>query len=75
LYLKITNYSAAGASQQGALQHLVLSAQHFALSALQQTAALSLQHLSQHFFSPHFPQQLIAANATATIRSIFFIIQ
>jgi hypothetical protein len=57
------------------LQHLVLSAQHFALSALQQTAALSLQHLSQHFFSPHFPQQLIAANATATIRSIFFIIQ
>ena len=38
------------------------------------TSTVSLQHVSlQHFLSQHLLPQLIAANATATIRSIFFI--
>jgi hypothetical protein len=72
-----SDYSAAGASTGASASAgaSAASAQQAALSACwQQTAALSLQHsFSAHFLSQHLLPQLIAASATATIRSIFFI--
>ena len=63
------------AQQAFSLQQASFSAQHLALSAWQQAATLSLQHSClQHLFSLLLQQQLIVANATATINNIFFII-
>ena len=81
LYLTTRDYFACSQHSFFSAQHLVVSAQqafsaqHLALSAWQQAATLSLQHSClQHLFSLLLQQQLIVANATATINNIFFII-